>query len=127
MTAVDAINAIGQAITSFLVFEMKSLLEEYSFADMDEDIILTHTETGFDNSQRAHQWLQHLNIYSFAKTSDFDDFTFEQWFGYGPEITRETWSQEIAFRASKKSERNLPIKRMLLIVGFSAHEDHQFI
>ncbi|KAH7203082.1 uncharacterized protein BKA55DRAFT_587546, partial [Fusarium redolens] len=127
MTAVDAIYAIGQAIPSFLIFAMKSLLEEYAFADIDEDIILTHTETGFNNSQRALQWLQHFNIYSFTKSSDSDDFMIEQWFGYGPKITRETWSQEIAFRASKNSEKNLPVKRRLLMDGFSAHEDRPFI
>jgi hypothetical protein len=66
-------------------------------------------------------------MHSFAKSSDFDDFTIEGWFGYGPEITRETWSQEIAFQASKKIQRNLPIKRMLLVDSFSAHKDPQFI
>ncbi|KAH7205316.1 hypothetical protein BKA60DRAFT_655744, partial [Fusarium oxysporum] len=65
MTAVDAINAIGQAIPFFLIFAMKSLLEEYVFADIDEDVILTDTETGFNNSQRALQWLQHFTIYTF--------------------------------------------------------------
>jgi hypothetical protein len=57
MTAVRAINAIGQAIPSLPIFAMKSLLKEYAFADIDKDIILTHTETGFNNSQRALQWL----------------------------------------------------------------------
>lgn len=62
----DAISAAGLAIPSFLIFQAKCLLEEYAFANVDDDVVLTHTETGFNNGHRARQWIQHFNRRSFS-------------------------------------------------------------
>jgi hypothetical protein len=127
LTSIDSINAAGQSIPSFLIFSLKSLLEEYTRAEIDEEVVLTHTETGFNNAQRGVQWLQHFNRHSFAKSSDFDGFTIKEWFGYPPEISLATWSQKYAYLASKNSRENSPVTRLLVMDGFSAHEDIQFI
>ncbi|GKU14278.1 unnamed protein product, partial [Fusarium langsethiae] len=108
LTSTDAISAAGQVIPSFLIFAMKSLLEEYAFADIDPDTVLTHTETGFNNSQRALQWLQHFDFHSFAKSSDFDGFTIEEWFG------QQAKEQEAFIRKLREEARPLEENRLKL-------------
>ncbi|KAJ3454459.1 hypothetical protein MRS44_018353 [Fusarium solani] len=126
-TAVDAISAAGLAIPSFLIFQAKSLLEEYAFANIDDEVVLTHTETGSNNHHRAFQWIQHFNRHSFSRSSDFDGFTIETWFGYNADLTRTSWTEDIAFRASKMTRKSAPVHRLLLMDGFSAHEDPDFL
>ncbi|KAM5350157.1 hypothetical protein ACJ41O_006662 [Fusarium nematophilum] len=126
-TAVDAISAAGLAIPSFLIFQAKCLLEEYAFANVDDDVVLTHTETGFNNGHRARQWIQHFNRHSFSRSSDFDGFSLETWFGYDADLTRSSWTHDIAFRASKMTRKTAPVNRLLLMDGFSAHEDPDFL
>ncbi|OBS17482.1 hypothetical protein FPOA_12112 [Fusarium poae] len=107
--------------------ESLTSIDSINAAEIDEEVVLTHTETGFNNAQRGVQWLQHFNRHSFAKSSDFDGFTIKEWFGYPPEISLATWSQKYAYLASKKSRKNSPVTRLLVMDGFSAHEDIQFI
>lgn len=61
LTAVDAISAAGKAIPSFLILSAKILLEDYTASTLNDDIILTRTNSGHNNTDRAFQWLQHFN------------------------------------------------------------------
>ncbi|KAH6955620.1 hypothetical protein BKA56DRAFT_503455, partial [Ilyonectria sp. MPI-CAGE-AT-0026] len=61
LTAVDAISAAGKAIPSFLILSAKILLEDYTASTLNDDIILTRTNSGYNNTDRAFQWLQHFN------------------------------------------------------------------
>lgn len=87
LTSVDAINAAGQAIPSFLILSAKVLLEEYALADINEEVVLTQTSTGFNNAHRALQWLQHFNRHSFALSDDFKGFSIKTWFGYDSDLS----------------------------------------
>ncbi|KAH6949714.1 hypothetical protein BKA56DRAFT_626289 [Ilyonectria sp. MPI-CAGE-AT-0026] len=109
LSTVDSINAAGRAIPSFLILTAKALLEEYVMADIDDRVVLTHMATGFNNAQRGRQWLQHFNYHSFDCSDNFTDFTIETWFGYGPDLTRETWNERLAYSASKMTRKSDPI------------------
>ncbi|CAH0020100.1 unnamed protein product [Clonostachys rhizophaga] len=61
LTAVDAISAAGKAIPSFLILSANILLEDYTASTLNDDIILTRTSSGYNNADRAFQWLQHFN------------------------------------------------------------------
>lgn len=126
LTTIDAINAAGRAIPSFLILTAKCLLEEYAFADINEDVVLTHTETGFNNAERAIQWLHHFNRKSFKLSDSFKGHTITSWFGYPDDISMIKWE-----RGEEKPlfvVRTTPtISRLLLMDGFSAHEDPEFI
>lgn len=127
MTSVDAISAAGHAIPSFLILTAKVLLEEYTFAAVNDQVVLTQTDTGFNNSKRALQWLQHFNKHSFAKSESFKGFTLKQWFGYSSRITRSSWSEDKALTPSKMTRTGPPVMRLLIMDSFSAHEDAEFI
>lgn len=127
LTSVDAVNAAGRAIPSFLILSAKVLLEEYAMADIYGDVVLTQTSSGFNNSHRARQWLQHFNRHSFACSDDFNGFTIETWFGYASDLTRSQWDQQVAYTASFMTRKTKPVFRMLLMDGFNAHEDPEFI
>jgi N-acetylglucosamine-6-phosphate deacetylase len=47
------------------------LLEDYAIADVDNDVVITHTDTGYNNAQRALQWLKHFNSHSFNASDSF--------------------------------------------------------
>lgn len=127
LTSVDAINAAGRSIPSFLILEAKVLLEEYTFAQINTKVVLTYTDSGFNNDHRALQWLQHFNRHSFAASPNFKDHTIESWFGYGASLTRARWNEGLAFAASKMTRKSNPVHRLLLMDGFSAHENPEFI
>lgn len=127
LTSVDAISAGGKCVPSFLILTAKVILEEYAMAAINESVILTSTSSGFNNAHRARQWLQHFNHHSFAQSDDFRGSSIETWFGYPCDITRDRWSHQIANIASQKTRKTKPVFRMLLMDGFSAHEDPDFI
>ncbi|KAI5460212.1 hypothetical protein BGZ63DRAFT_360329, partial [Mariannaea sp. PMI_226] len=53
LISVDTISAGGRAIPSFLILIAKVLLEEYAITDINEEVIITNTASGFTNSQQA--------------------------------------------------------------------------
>ncbi|KAH7191538.1 hypothetical protein BKA60DRAFT_547478 [Fusarium oxysporum] len=61
LTAVDVISAAGKVIPSFLILSAKVLLEDKAASTLNDDIILTKTNSGCNNTDRAFQWLQHCN------------------------------------------------------------------
>ncbi|KAM4058192.1 DDE superfamily endonuclease [Hirsutella rhossiliensis] len=79
----------------------KVLLEEYTMATISDDVVVTYTTTGYNNSQRAFQWLQHFNRYSFA---------------------RKQWERRTFYTQKTKT-----VFRLLVMDGFAAHEDPEFI
>ncbi|KAJ3464898.1 hypothetical protein MRS44_009684 [Fusarium solani] len=127
LSGVDAISAAGAAIPSFLILTAKVLLEEYAMTVIEDDVVITHTDTGFNNSQIALQWLQHFNKHSFALSASFEGDSHETWFGYGIDIRKSTFGHENAYAASQKTRTGPPVYRMLLMDGFPAHEDPEFI
>ncbi|KAF5002070.1 hypothetical protein FDECE_10732 [Fusarium decemcellulare] len=110
LTSVDAISAGGRSIPSFLVLSAKVLLEEYTRADIDHRVVLTFTESGFNNNHRALQWLQHFNHHSFRSSDSFKGYSIKQWFGFSSKLTREKY-----------------MKKVLLMDSFAAHENPEFI
>ncbi|KAH7141660.1 hypothetical protein EDB81DRAFT_760520 [Dactylonectria macrodidyma] len=82
LASVDAVGASSRAIPSFLILTAKVLLEEYTHSTLDDKTILMHTDSGFNNAQRAVQWLQHFSFHSFAVGTSFGDPTIEEWFGF---------------------------------------------
>ncbi|XP_044717423.1 DDE superfamily endonuclease domain-containing protein [Hirsutella rhossiliensis] len=95
----------------------KVLLEEYTMATISDDVVVTYTTTGYNNSQRAFQWLQHFNRYSFARN----------WFGYPATITREGWDKSNGERRTFYTQKTKTVFRLLVMDGFAAHEDPEFI
>ncbi|KAI5460915.1 hypothetical protein BGZ63DRAFT_357637, partial [Mariannaea sp. PMI_226] len=53
LTSVDTISAGRRAIPSFFILTAKVLLEEYAMADINKEVVITNTASGFTNSQRA--------------------------------------------------------------------------
>jgi hypothetical protein len=127
LTSVDAVSAAGRSIPSFLILTAKVLLEEYTRADIDERVVLTFTDTGYNNSHRAVQWLQHFNRCSFAASETFAGSSIEEWFGYPTTITKSQFNEEYAFKPRYQLKRAPTSYRLLLMDSFSAHEDPEFI
>ncbi|KAH7112629.1 hypothetical protein B0J13DRAFT_533988 [Dactylonectria estremocensis] len=105
LSAVNAINTSKLAITSFLILTAKVLLEEYIIADINDRVVLTHTSSGFNNTQRARQWLQHFNYHSFAYSNNFKDFSLKTWFSYSPDLIRENWNQKSSHKKIIKLQK----------------------
>ena len=55
--SIDTASAAGRSIPSFLILKAKILLEEYTRANINERIVLTFIDTGYNNSHRSVQWL----------------------------------------------------------------------
>ena len=127
LTSVDAVSAAGRSIPSFLILTAKVLLEEYTRADIDERVVLTFTDTGYNNSHRAVQWLQHFNRCSFAASETFAGSSIEEWFGYPTTITKSQFNEEYAFKPRYQLKRAPTSYRLLLMDSFSAYEDPKFI
>lgn len=127
LTSVDAVSAAGRVIPSFLILSAKVLLEDYAMASIDEDTVITQTTTGFNNAQRALQWLQHFNRHSFAQSDSFAGFSIETWFGYAADITRASWEKTKHRRRGYIIRKTKAVYRLLLMDGFAAHEDPEFI
>ncbi|KAJ4156427.1 hypothetical protein NW754_008056 [Fusarium falciforme] len=102
-------------------------LEEYTHADIDERVVLTFTDTGYNNSHRAIQWLQHFNRCSFAASETFAGSSIEEWFGYPTTITKSQFDEEYAFKPRYQVKKAPTSYRLLLMDSFSAHEDPEFI
>jgi hypothetical protein len=85
--SIDAISAAGRYIPSFLILSVKALLEDYALADVDDDVVITHTDSGYNNAHRALQWLKHFNSHSFKASDSFKGHTIESWFGYAADIS----------------------------------------
>ncbi|KAM4064371.1 DDE superfamily endonuclease [Hirsutella rhossiliensis] len=96
-------------------------------ATISDDVVVTYTTTGYNNSQRAFQWLQHFNRYSFARSSSFKGHTIENWFGYPATITREGWDKSNGERRTFYTQKTKTVFRLLVMDGFAAHEDPEFI
>jgi hypothetical protein len=127
LTSVDAVNAAGRAIPSFLILSAKVLLEEYTRADIDDRVVLTFTDTGFNNAQRAVQWLQHFNLHSFAVSESFAGSSIEEWFGYPSTITKKEFNEKYAFQPRFQVKKAPRTPRLLLMDSFKAHENPEFI
>lgn len=127
LTSVDAVSAAGRAVPSFLILTAKGLLEEYIRADIDDRVVLTFTDTGFNNSKRAMQWSQHFNRHSFAASESFADSSIEEWSGYPSTITKEEFDKEYAFKPRFQVRPAPTTYRLLLMDSFSAYENPEFI
>lgn len=126
LTSVDAISAGGRSIPSFLILSAKVLLEEYTRADIDQRVVLTFTESGFNNNHRALQWLQHFNHHSFHSSDSFKGCTIKEWFGYSSKLTREKYMKKYAFKKHTTDTKKRTF-RVLLMDSFAAHENPEFI
>ena len=127
LTSIDAASAAGRSIPSFLILQAKTLLEEYTRANIDERVVLTFTDTGYNNSHRSVQWLQHFNRCSFAASETFAGSSIEEWFGYPTTITKSQFDEEYAFKPRYQVKKAPTSYRLLLMDSFSAHEDPEFI
>ncbi|CAG9950056.1 unnamed protein product [Clonostachys rosea f. rosea IK726] len=126
LTSIDAISAAGRYIPSFLILSVKALLEDYVFADVDDDVVRTHTDTGYNNAHRALQWLKHFNYHSFKASDSFKGHTIESWFGYAADINYKGWEERV--NKEPFCIRTIPrVTRLLLMDGFAAHEDPEFL
>uniref|UniRef100_A0A8H7K2Q4 HTH CENPB-type domain-containing protein n=2 Tax=Bionectria ochroleuca TaxID=29856 RepID=A0A8H7K2Q4_BIOOC len=126
LTSIDAISAAGRYIPSFLILSVKALLEDYAFADVDDDVVITHTDTGYNNAHRALQWLKHFNYHSFKASDSFKGHTIESWFGYAADINYKGWEERV--NKEPFCIRTTPrVTRLLLMDGFAAHEDPEFL
>ena len=64
ITSVECVNCAGASIPPLIVLAGKQILESMINNDLDEDIIITLSETGYVNDVIVYQWLQHFEIYS---------------------------------------------------------------
>jgi hypothetical protein len=61
VTAIEGINAEGDAIPPFLIFTGNGILEEWFKYLTEDDWKVTITESGFSNDEITYEWLQHFD------------------------------------------------------------------
>uniref|UniRef100_A0A8H7K5T6 HTH CENPB-type domain-containing protein n=1 Tax=Bionectria ochroleuca TaxID=29856 RepID=A0A8H7K5T6_BIOOC len=111
----------GRYIPSFLILFVKALLEDYVLADVDDDVVITYTDSGYNNAYRALQWLKYFNSYSFKASDSFKGYTIESWFGYAADISYKDYKEPFCIRTIPR------VTRLLLMDRFSAYEDPEFL
>jgi hypothetical protein len=67
VTAIEGINANGDAIPPFLIFTGKVILKEWFKYLTKDDWKVTITESGFSNDEITYEWLQHFNQHTQEK------------------------------------------------------------
>ena len=64
LTAVECINATGLDIPPMLILTRVNILEPFVNNDLNDDVLITVSESGYSNDYLALQWLYHFDKHS---------------------------------------------------------------
>ena len=61
LTSCETINGVGGDIPPMLIIQGVNILEKWGVNNLDEDILLATSPTGYSNDNLAVQWLEHFD------------------------------------------------------------------
>lgn len=90
ITAVECINGVGGSVPSFLILKGVNILHKWALEnELEDDIMLATSDSGYSNDSLALDWLKHFNTHS--KKSQIGRYRLLLLDGYGSHLTYEFW------------------------------------
>ena len=89
LTSCETINEVGGDIPPMLIIQGVNILEKWGVNNLDEDILLATSPTGYSNDNLAVWWLEHFNKHT--KKTQIGDHRMLILDGFGSHMTYEFW------------------------------------